>query len=200
MLSTTDLDSAKKLSEREMIEAEGIFGLVQRVQVETAAQYETTAGWLQDLKAKQRELEDNRKEIIKPLNEVKKLVDALFDRPLSKLKAAEQMLKAALIGYQERAAKREQAALEQAVVASNAGDSKTAVALIAQASAQQATASGISTREVYKFEIVDASLLPRDLLIPDEKAIGALVRAKKGQIEIPGVKVVIEKSMTVRAS
>lgn len=200
MLTTTGLERAKQLSAIEMTEADGIFGLVQRVQVQTVGEYETTAGWLRDLKGKQKELEADRKEIVDPLTKAVKLVNDLFRKPLERLKAAENVLKTALLDYQDRAATREHAALAAAVQASNAGNRQAAVALIAQASAQQAHVAGISTKDVYRCEVTDASLLPREFLIPDEKAIGELVRAKHGQIEIPGVTITIEKSVTARAS
>lgn len=46
---------------------------------------------------------------------------------------------------------------------------------------------GTSVRTTWKFRIVDANLVPRDYLIPDEKTIGAVVRARKEATSIPGV-------------
>lgn len=47
----------------------------------------------------------------------------------------------------------------------------------------------------YGFEITDAAKIPTEYLIPDEKKIGAVIRATKGSIEIPGVKVVRRESV-----
>ena len=52
---------------------------------------------------------------------------------------------------------------------------------------------GMVYREVWKFEITDAGLIPRQFMMPDEKAIGGTVRALKGQANIPGVRVYSEK-------
>jgi len=52
---------------------------------------------------------------------------------------------------------------------------------------------GISFLEIWKFEITDESLLPREYLMPDEKKIGQVVRATKGTLSIPGVKIYKEK-------
>lgn len=62
------------------------------------------------------------------------------------------------------------------------------------------TASGgtVSTREEWDFRIVDASLLPRDYLMPDEKTIRAVVKARKGNTQIPGVEVFTVADVTVR--
>lgn len=60
-------------------------------------------------------------------------------------------------------------------------------------------AEGVSFREDWGFEIEDAALIPREYLIPDEKKIGALVRALKEQTRIPGVKVISRRIASVRA-
>lgn len=54
------------------------------------------------------------------------------------------------------------------------------------------------SRANWKFEIVDAKKIPRDFLMPDEKAIGAMVRSRKGAVEIPGVRIFCEHKVTVR--
>lgn len=51
-----------------------------------------------------------------------------------------------------------------------------------------AKVKGTISRTTWHSEVIDARLVPRGYLIPDEKAIGAIVRARKGKIEIPGVK------------
>lgn len=60
---------------------------------------------------------------------------------------------------------------------------------------QQATkVEGISFRENWRFIIDNPELLPRDYLMPDEKKIGAIVRAMKKNTSIPGVKVFCDTS------
>lgn len=52
--------------------------------------------------------------------------------------------------------------------------------------------SGTSVRTFWKFEIEDESKVPREYMCVDEKAIGAMVRTKKGSTSIPGVRVYSE--------
>lgn len=52
----------------------------------------------------------------------------------------------------------------------------------------KATAAGVATRKLWKFEIVDVSLIPREYLIPDEKKIGELARTLQGKAALPGVR------------
>jgi hypothetical protein len=54
-------------------------------------------------------------------------------------------------------------------------------------------ASGAAFRQVWHFEITDASLLPRHFLKPDDSVIGAFVRSAKEKAVIPGVKIWAEK-------
>jgi DNA-binding PadR family transcriptional regulator len=46
---------------------------------------------------------------------------------------------------------------------------------------------GMSFRTIWKYRIDNESLIPRQYLIPDEKKIGAVIRANQGKISIPGV-------------
>ncbi|MHB8053656.1 MAG: hypothetical protein ACYDH3_00160 [Candidatus Aminicenantales bacterium] len=59
--------------------------------------------------------------------------------------------------------------------------------------------SGLTVRENWKFSIVNKNLIPREYLMPDEKMIGMIVRAKKDQANIPGVRVYAEKGVATRA-
>ena len=57
---------------------------------------------------------------------------------------------------------------------------------------------GISTRKKWSFEIVDVDKIPREYLVPNEVAIGGVVRALKGATNIPGVRVVSTDIMSAR--
>lgn len=60
--------------------------------------------------------------------------------------------------------------------------------------------AGTSIREEWRYEIVDPAMLPREYLIPDEKAIGAVVRALKDRASIPGVRAYSEKNISARSA
>ena len=48
---------------------------------------------------------------------------------------------------------------------------------------------GISFAEIWDFEILDEKLIPREYLIPDEQKIRQIVKATKGELNIPGIKI-----------
>ena len=64
----------------------------------------------------------------------------------------------------------------------------------------RAEATGTGMRENWKFEITDINQIPREYLMVDEKAIGAVVRALKGRASIPGVRVYSEKIIAARSA
>lgn len=58
---------------------------------------------------------------------------------------------------------------------------------------QAPKAAGVSFRDNWDFEIVDAALIPREYLVPDETKLRGVVRALKHQTRIPGVRAVNER-------
>lgn len=46
---------------------------------------------------------------------------------------------------------------------------------------------GLTERKAYKAKVVDVQLIPRNYLIPDEKALGELARSSRGKAVVPGV-------------
>lgn len=60
--------------------------------------------------------------------------------------------------------------------------------------------SGLNIRSKWVARIVDAALIPREYLIPDEKLLGRIARESEGKAEIPGVVFEDEGSLVRRAS
>jgi len=56
--------------------------------------------------------------------------------------------------------------------------------------------AGTAVRTNWCFEITDPLAIPREYLIPDEKAIGAMVRARREHTNIPGVRAYSETRVT----
>lgn len=57
---------------------------------------------------------------------------------------------------------------------------------------------GVTYVEQVRFEVSDESKIPREYLVPDMVKIGKVAREAKGQIEIPGVKIWVEKQPRIR--
>ncbi len=57
---------------------------------------------------------------------------------------------------------------------------------------------GVTPRHVWKFEIVSPDAIPREFLIPDDRAIQAIASSRKENAVIPGVRFYSEISYTTR--
>lgn len=57
---------------------------------------------------------------------------------------------------------------------------------------------GLTTRQNWKFRIVDEKKIPREYLIPDETKIGQMVRTMKGDTNIPGIEPYSETGLVNR--
>lgn len=180
-----------------------------------------------EIKSRGKKLDELRKSLTKPLDETKKRIMDLFRDPIDSLSKAETIVKGAMVEYtdeqerirleQERklreqaereAEKQRQKLLDRAEKAEEKGKEEKAEELreqaeevapvdITLASTTQAP-QGASFRMQYTAEVVDFTALPDTYKIPDIKALNAIVQAKKGEISIPGVKIVSKKIMSVR--
>lgn len=59
--------------------------------------------------------------------------------------------------------------------------------------------NGISVRKILKWEVSDFSQVPRIYLMIDSAKVGAAVRTSKGEIEIPGIRIYFEDSVSARS-
>jgi hypothetical protein len=102
----------------------------------------------------------------------------------------------------------EDRAIAEAAELARQGESKAAEQVIEQAVSAPAPVvvipnavqkqEGIATRKVWKYRIVNTSLIPREYLAVDEQKIGQVVRAMKDMAKIPGVEVYSEDTVSVR--
>jgi len=57
------------------------------------------------------------------------------------------------------------------------------------------TAPGLQRRAIWRYEITDAAQVPREYLTIDHVKLGGVVRALKGAVQIPGVRVWAERTI-----
>lgn len=178
--------------------------------------YANAAQFLLDIKDKRKFLDNEFEDSITAAHEAHKKVLALKRKATDGLDEAERIVKPKIATYlaeeekkrrdeearlQAEAQKRaETEALELAAAAEKAGDHAEAEAIIndpvvAPVLVLQPTTpkvSGIAMRKKWTFRIVNAALLPREYLTPDEQAIRKVVEALKDKANIPGVRVFCE--------
>lgn len=122
-------------------------------------------------------------------------------------KREKEEVKARALEAQGRAAEAEakrKAAEEAEALRMREADAKRAAAASMPAAPvvhfEQPKVAGVSSRKAWKFEIVDAEQLPREFLMPNEKAIGGVVRSLGGKANIPGVRVYDETVISSRSA
>jgi len=163
-------------------EAAGILEIAKCYEIDSHEMFEMAADELKKIKARAKELDEKRKAITGPLDEVKKQIMGLFNPPLQMLEQAETILKRAIGTYhdkieQERReaearaqeeARRERERLEKlAAKQLEKGNEEKAAMLQEQAAftqpvaavQPQAKASGISMRETWHAEVTDKMAL-----------------------------------------
>lgn len=204
-------------------EAQMLATVAARYSVATAGEYSVAGDELKRIKAAQKRLDEVRKSITRPIDAAKRAVLDLFREPETRLSQAEANMKRAMIAYSdeqdrirreeqrkaEDAARKEREKLEaQAAKAAEAGKDARAEVLEQRAAAVVAPViqrealkvTGVSTRETWQFEVVDADAVPREYLAVDTVKIGRVVRALKGDTQIGGVRVWAEKQIAAGAA
>lgn len=186
--------------------------------ITNTADYELAGSYLTRLKAVAKSLEERRRTMTRPLDEARAAIMAFFRDPLERLSVAELGLKDSIAAYQraqreaaeratreaELAAAKEREKLERrAARAAERGHEAKAAELASQAAVvvpplmrpELPKLSGVASREVWKYRITDFARLPDAYKREDDKKIGGVVRALKGDTNIPGVEVWVETSI-----
>ena len=189
--------------------------------------YELAVAITKEIKARLKELEEERRKITKPIDEGKKAVMDLFRKPIEMLEEAERKLKDAMNEYvskMEREAKEEEERLRkiaeaeadkkrkkieaQIKKAEEKGDTEKVEELKAKLEEiipitpvimpQVENPKGVSYRERWYAEVIDFKLLPDEYKLPNQQALDRVAQATKGSIQIPGVIFKSEKITVIK--
>ncbi len=209
-------------NEQEMLAAaQSAHDMASSFAVDSDEDYQLAADELKAVKGKIKRLEEKRQEIVGPLLQAQRAVNALFKGPLELLARVEGDIKGKLIRYsqaQEAKAAEERAKADAALRAMNDANAFAAVDTFAKAldivnaSHEQAPvkAAGISkVREIVKARVTDkAAFLQFAASRPElhamveisESKLSAMAKAMGGAMEYPGVEVYTDKSISARAT
>ncbi len=121
-------------------------------------------------------------------------LDKLQQEKEAKLRAAAEKEAARIANLKTDAAKERATAKAEELKAQ--ADATAEAQMVVESKVEEV--SGISTRKVWKFEVVDINELPREYMVADEAYIGKIVRASQGKKEIPGVKIYSENIIASR--
>lgn len=177
-------------------ESKEVLAYLQTYEIATPEQFQQAAAQYAEWKEAHAKLEASRKELTEPLNKTVKKINDRVRPALTFFDTALKLLKGIMGSYQFKEEQRQRKALEEAAELAEEGDIAGATLAIARVESQQPKIEGLSSRDDWDFEVIDASKLPRHLLVPDLVAIRAEVKAKKREDAIPGVRAFVKKVFT----
>lgn len=190
----------------------------QALVVTTEEEYAAAVEFGKTIKDAMKEVEDVISPVVKKAHEAHKSAKALETKLLAPFKTAIDTVKQTGAKYQAEKARiaqieqaridalakkseeeEKQRLLDLAAEQEKEGNKEVAEALLEQAEEHKQTATiiapekskvaGSSVRKQWKFEIVNANLVPRQYLMVNETLIGQTVRNQKDTISIPGVRI-----------
>lgn len=165
---------------------------LQSFEISSDEHQDFAAALLREIKTEWASVEAKRKTITKPANDLKKAADNLFKPTLVALEKAEATLKSKIATYLTSKERANTAALQAAAAATTPEAAQQAIAHVAPV----APPAGVSVRKVWRFEVVDQNLVPRELCSPDAKKIEAAFHG--GATAIPGVRFFQEDQVSAR--
>jgi hypothetical protein len=201
--------------------AAGALAVSRDFKVTTVDQYNAAGDHLKLVKALQGTLDAQHRVLKAPILESGRRIDAFFKEPRDRAADAERVLKAAMLGYtraqevlrQQQEAKARELADKERLKLESQAQKLEAKGKVEQAEAKREMAAviptpviavetpkiaGVSMRETWSFEVVDAKLVPDEYKVVDERKLGAVVRALKSATNIPGVRAFPEQGISSR--
>jgi len=183
------------------------------------ASNEAAAEFLKNIKSSQKQVKDFFAESKQKAAEAHKAICANENSMLKPLQESEALLKDKMSAFwiaQEKirteaerkaadaAAKLNAAALEAVEAGDEEKAQKLAMESAMKAAEVQVSApqkvSGISVREVWKWEVTDINAVPREYLVVNEQALNGIAKSAKDTLPIPGIRFYAEKSIAARTA
>jgi hypothetical protein len=189
---TTQAMAVAKVSELSEVAA-----MIQDFSIDTQDEMGFALDAVREIKAEAKKLDAQMRSATDPMRAAIEEVRGWFKPAIDLCGKIENAWKRKIVEAEAAVADARRALEIEAYDAQEAGDKETAIATIIQASNTTVDLVGASKREIWKFEVVDPALVPREFLIVDEVAIGRAVRSSKGSIVIPGVRNFKETSLAV---
>lgn len=160
--------------------------------------YQEANGLLRLVVTQKKAIKEGFDKLKKPFNEAMDNLRAEENKALAPLLSAESAIKKLMTEYdtiQQKKAEEERKKLEAA--AKQMSDSGLEIQTVVKVETPKA--EGTSYRITYDFDVVDASLIPREFWLINEVKIRKVVTAMKEQTDIPGIKVKQVKTQVTRS-
>ena len=190
---SVDDDTLKNITNANTLSTE-----VKSLTITNNEEYMNSGKFLKNIKGISKVIDDSRKEMTKPLDEIKKNVMAFFKEPLNEPAEAESILKKGILEYQQKQERIHREAEQKAIAKARLEEEKRRKILEERAKKEEEKGnavkaeilkekaegvyvptvvmaptfekvSGISTKKIWKARIKDFSKIPTQYYINDEK-------------------------------
>ena len=161
---------------------------------------EQATNFIKALKNLQKEIKSELRPAIEKAHELHRHLTSQEKRLLAPLQDAEQLVKSKVSKFLFDQEKIRKEAQQKEVEMADAHEERTGEFVPAPIVESKVNKQeGVSTKVNWKFEVTMPHLIPREYLTPDDKLIGGYVRAMKDKACIPGVRILSENTVSVRA-
>mgnify|MGYP001578203381 FL=1 len=165
-------------------EARGLLEAARSVEIASASDYAAAAETAAELRAMREAVEARRRSWVDPLNAVVRSINAAFKPAFDTLAGAERAMRDKIVAYSEAQSTAHEAAVREIAAAPTQAGREDAHARLSEAVVPRI--EGLSLVETWDGEVVDASKLPREYLVPDVRKLLEATRAAGGDPKIPG--------------
>ena len=154
-----------------------------------------------------KEILNQYKKVEAPIIEAEKYCDRLLAEWFAEQRRIREEAERKRLEVIRKQKEEEERKLREALEAENAGKKEEAEKIINQVieakppevkTPEKPKLKGVYSRIDYDFEIVDVTKIPREYMIPDETLIRKVIRASKGKVVIPGIKVIAKEIVVTR--
>lgn len=154
-----------------------------------------------------KEILDQYKKVEAPIIEAEKYCDRLLAEWFAEQRRQREEAERKRLEAIRKQKEEEERKLREALEAENAGKKEEAEKIINQVietkppevkTPEKPKLKGVYSRIDYDFEIIDVTKIPREYMIPDETLIRKVIRASKGKVVIPGIKVIAKEIVVTR--
>ena len=154
-----------------------------------------------------KEILNQYKKVEAPIIEAEKYCDRLLAEWFAEQRRIREEAERKRLEAIRKQKEEEERKLREALEAENAGKKEEAEKIINQVieakppevkTPEKPKLKGVYSRIDYDFETVDVTKIPREYMIPDETLIRKVIRASKGKVVIPGIKVIAKEIVVTR--
>jgi len=212
-MNITDIDIIEETAQEEvhkdLVESkvQSVMSAIETMEIDSNDAMEGAAEWLRKNKETQKFVKEFFEEDRKRTYDAYQAVTKEIKRFTDILTKAEKTVKRKMADYQMeqeriRREKEEQRRKEEEakqIEAEKKGKPAPPPAVTEAPVEEEEKLEGVSFVEVWTYTIEETDKIPREYMIPDEKKIRDVVKAMKGDANIPGVKIYPDKQVRARA-